>query len=314
MAKWTEENILPQNGRIILITGANSGLGKQSSLVLGGKGGHIIMACRNLQKGEEARQEILRQFPKADLKLMQLDLGSLQSVREFAEAIRAEYDRIDVLMNNAGLMAVPYSTTADGFETQIGVNHFGHFALTGLLLDRIKDVPESRIVTLTSTAAFYGKINFDDLQSTQKYSRYEAYLQAKLANFIFAVELHRRLKAAGAQVISNTAQPGFVMTELQHRAGHTSGNRLESLMYKWVAGPLMSHPVEKGVLPQLFAAVAPEAVGGAFYSPGRMHLQGYPKRFPGPTRAYDEAVAKRLWDVSEELTGVKYSLAEGAAV
>lgn len=305
MTRWTENDIPNQDGRIVIVTGANSGLGLQTSLVLAGKGAQVIMACRNVKKAEDARWEILRQFPQAKLELMALDVGDLSSVREFAQEFKAKYDRLDVLYNNAGLMAVPYAQTADGFETQFGVNHLGHFALTGLLIERMVHVPHSRVVTLSSTAAWYEKINFDDLQARQSYSRYGAYGQSKLANLLFARELQRRLAAAHAQTISVTAHPGLVITGLQHRASHESQRPVEWFIYS-ILGRTLAQQVEMGTLPQLYAGTASGVEGGAFYGPEFLHTRGYPKRVDGPNSGYDLAAAERLWEVSEQLTGVTY--------
>lgn len=306
MTSWTENNIPSQTGRIVLVTGANSGLGLETTRVLSGKGAQVIMACRNVKKAEEARDSILKENPEAHLHLMTLDLGSLASARQFATDFRAQYDHIDLLYNNAGLMAMPYGKTADGFETQLGVNHLGHFALTGLLLDLIMNVPNSRIVTVSSTAAWFGRMNFDDLQSEKSFTRYGAYGQAKLANALFAFELQRRLSEVGSPTLSLAAQPGFVYTELQKRAVHEGGNGLEGGLYEFL-GRVLAQPVAMGTLPQLYAGVAPDVKGSEFYSPERFYVFGYPKAIRAPKRAYNTEDAQRLWQISEELTGVKYA-------
>lgn len=303
--RWHTKDIPDQAGRTMIVTGANSGLGYESARVLAGKNAHVIMACRSIERGEEARARICAQFPAARLEVMALDLGSLQSAREFAAAFRERFDKLDVLFNNAGLMAPPKGKTVDGFETQFGVNHLGHFALTGHLLDVLLATPGSRVVSLSSTAAWIGRIRFDDLQWDRGYSRYGAYGQSKLANLLFARELQRRLTAANAQTIAVAAQPGFVITDLQNRAVRSSGMTLEGGVYG-IAGPLMSQPVEWGVLPQLYAGLAENAEPGGFYSPARFHISGYPRPVRGPRTGLDWEVARRLWEESERLTGVKY--------
>ncbi len=302
---WTTNDIPDQAGKTIVITGANSGLGLESTRVLAGKGAHIVMACRNLEKGEAAKQEVLAQVPNASLDLMQLDLGSLDSVRAFADAYKAKYDRLDVLMNNAGIMAIPYRETADGFETQFGVNHLGHFALTGLLMDVILKTPNARIMNVTSSANWFGKINLDDLNSKQNYDRWGAYGQSKLANILFTFELQRRLDAAGADVMTNTAHPGFVITNLQVNSSQQSETAFEWFMYQ-VMEPILGQDVSMGVLSQLYGAVATDAKPATFYGPRTFNVRGYPKAAKANKIAYDESVARRLWEVSEQMTGVTY--------
>lgn len=266
------------------------------------------MAARNTTKGEAAKADLLQAVPDAKVELMQLDLGSLDSTRAFTDAFKQHHDRLDILMNNAGIMAIPRSETSDGFESQIGVNHLGHFALTARLLDVIKATPGARVVNLSSSAAYMGEVNFDDLQGEKAYSRWDAYQQAKLANLLFAFELDRRLKAANIDAISNGAHPGVVMTNLQANSLEKSDAPHEGFLYRLV-GPLMTHPIEMGVLPQLYAATAPDAGGGVFYGPSIFNLRGYPKQVGAPKNAEDTATAKRLWEMSEELTGETFVVA-----
>lgn len=306
---WTEANIPDQTGRIVLITGANSGLGKRTAQVLAEKGAHIVMACRNLEKGEQARQDILKEVPEADLVVMKLDLGSLASIHRFAEQFRDNYDRIDLLYNNAGVMGVPRQETEDGFELQLGVNHLGHFALTGLLLDLMVDVEGSRIINLSSTGAWMGKMHFDDFQLEESYSRYGAYGQSKLANLLFTYELQRRLEAAGAKTITNAAHPGFTLTGLQHRAAGESGSRIERFIYGAIMRRL-GNTLEMGTLAQLRAGTDPDAKAAAFYGPRRFMIRGYPVTHRSPKAAHNTDVARRLWEVSEQLTGVTYPTLE----
>ncbi len=236
---------------------------------------------------------------------MPLDLAGLASVHAFAEAYRARFDRLDQLYNNAGLMATPYGVTADGFEMQFGVNHLGLFALTGLLIDRLTATSAARVVTTSSQAAFFGRMNFEDLQCEEGYTRYEAYGQSKLANVLFAFELQRRLAAAGCDTISVTAQPGLAETNLQNATASASGSKIERATYNAMHS-VLSQSAEMGALPQLYAGTAPGVQGGEFYTPGAFHMRGYPRRARVIGRAYNEPDAARLWGISEELTGVSY--------
>lgn len=304
--KWTQEDIPDLTGKVIIITGANSGLGLESTNVLAAKGATIVMACRNLSKAEAAKAEVLADNPAAKVDVIQLDNASLASVRAFAEAFKARYDRLDVLLNNAGVMAIPRTLTEDGFEMQLGVNHLGHFALTGLLLDVITATPNARIHNTSSSAAFNGSIHFDDLMGEKEYNRWEAYGQSKLANVLFATELDQRLRAAGHDAISNSSHPGLVMTNLQTNSIEKSGSPLlERVLYR-ILGPLIAHDVQMGVLSQLYGSTAPEAKGGAFYGPERFRIRGYPAEQHANDAVDDAAARKRFWEISEELTGVRY--------
>ncbi|MEM8530510.1 MAG: oxidoreductase [Chloroflexota bacterium] len=306
--KWTVNDIPDQTGKIALVTGANSGLGYETALALAGKRAQIVMACRNTTKGNEAQQQILAQFPNASVEVMQLDLGSLTSVRQFAKAFTDRYTRLDILINNAGIMAPPRQETADGFEAQFGTNHLGHFALTGLLIETITQTPASRIVNVSSSAQYMGKINFDDLQHTKSYSRYQVYSQSKLANVLFTFELQRRLEQAGFDTISAVTHPGFSSTHLQVNTANASGSKLERFTYGAMM-PSMAQSQAQGALPQLYAATAPDVKGSEHFGPdGFLQLRGYPARRRAARAAYNEADAKRLWEVSERLTGVEYSV------
>lgn len=298
MAKWTANDMQDQTGRVALVTGANSGLGYETALALARKGARVLMACRNLKKGQAAMDEILAQVPDADLKLVQLDLGSLDSVRSFADSYAET--RLDLLFNNAGVMAPPYQVTQDGFESQFGINHLGHFALTGLLLDKLVSTPGSRVVTTSSGAARMGRINFDDLQSEKRYIRYQAYGQSKLANILFAFELNRKLEGTGS--LSLAAHPGYAATHLQ-----STGNPLDTALYS-VTNKVLAQSQAMGALPQLYAATVPGLQGGTYYGPQLYQVRGYPVEVKAPDRAYDVDVARRLWAVSEELTGVRYAV------
>jgi NAD(P)-dependent dehydrogenase (short-subunit alcohol dehydrogenase family) len=226
-------------------------------------------------------------------------------VRAFADEFKARYQRLDILMNNAGVMAIPRRETADGFEMQLGTNHLGHFALTGLLLDLLLKTPNSRVVNTTSGAHMYGRFHFDDPQLRQNYGRWKAYGQSKFANVLFTFELQRRLAAAGQTTTSLTAHPGYAHTNLQATSATASSSRLEQGFYM-ILGPVTSQSAAMGALPQLYAATAPQAKGAEFYGP-RFFLRGYPVLAKATSKAYDEAVARRLWNLSEELTGVHYN-------
>src|SRR5258707_1464952 len=215
MNGWTAKDMPDQSGRVVIITGANSGIGYESAIAFARKRAKVVMACRSIDKAERARQDLLKLVPGASVEIQRLDLGDLKSIRAFAESFNAHYDRLDILMNNAGIMVPPYGKTADGFETQFGTNHLGHFALTALLLPKLLETPASRVVTVSSSAYFNGRIDFADLQSEKRYRPWAAYGQSKLANILFSQELERKLKAARADVISVASHPGFAITNLQ---------------------------------------------------------------------------------------------------
>ncbi len=309
MARWTTKDIPDQSGRVVIVTGANSGLGYETSLALAEKNATVIMACRNMSKGQDALNQVKAKVPHATVELMQLDLGSLASVNVFAETYRANYDRLDLLINNAGIMGIPRGETADGFEIQFGVNHLGHFALTGLLIDLIIQTPNSRVVSVSSSANFFGTMNFDDLMGEQSYTRYGAYSQSKLANILFANELQKRLEEAGVNTISLSAHPGYSSTNLQSTSTAHSGALIERILYP-VLGRVMAQSQAQGALPQLYAAVSPDANGCDFIGPHFMNMRGYPKKVRAKADAYDEEIAKRLWEASEKLTGITYSALE----
>ena len=307
MTNWTASDMPDQTGRVAIVTGANSGLGLGTSIGLARKGATVILACRNAAKAQVALAEVKAKVPGAKAELMALDLGRLQSVRDFAATFKARYDRLDLLINNAGLMAIPRSETPDGFETQFGVNHLGHFALTALLINLLLRTPNSRVVTVSSGMNAVGRMNFEDLMGKLHYSRYGNYGQSKLANIVFANELQRRLAAAGASTISNSTHPGYVITNLQSRAATEAGSVVEGLLNRF-AGRLVAQPIEGGIAPQLFAATAPEAKGGAYYGPSGPFARGHPGEARPNRQALDPAIGKRLWEVSEQLTGIPFTI------
>jgi NAD(P)-dependent dehydrogenase (short-subunit alcohol dehydrogenase family) len=300
--KWTAADIPDQAGRTAVVTGANSGLGLAAARALAGAGADVVLACRNTEKGEAAVASIRADVPDASLALESLDLSSLESVRAFAERFRGGHESLDLLVNNAGVMAPPRRETADGFELQLGTNHLGHFALTGLLLGKLQGREDARVVTVSSTAHKMGRINFDNLQGERRYFRWNAYGQSKLANVLFALELDRRLRAAGSAVKSLVAHPGYASTNLQSAAPPLVDRAVMA-----VTNRLFGQTAEMGALPELYAATRPNLDGGLFIGPdGFEEQRGYPKVVSAVKAGRDEATAARLWGVSEELTGVSY--------
>ena len=300
--KWTAADIPDQSGRVAVVTGANTGLGYWTAEMLADKGAHVVLAVRNLDKGKDAVDRITAKSPKADVALQQLDLTSLDAIRETAEELRAAHERIDLLINNAGVMYTDKATTKDGFELQFGTNHLGHFAFTGLLLDRLLPVQGSRVVTVSSVGhRIIAKIHFDDLQSDRSYNRVAAYGQSKLANLMFTYELQRRLAAKGAPTVALAAHPGGSDTELTRNIPRLLKPVVDVL---W---PMFSQSAEMGALPTVRAATDPSAQGGQYYGPdGIGEQRGYPKVVKSSKQSHDEAIQRRLWAVSEELTGVTY--------
>ncbi|MDT5300736.1 MAG: hypothetical protein QOG79_3978 [Mycobacterium sp.] len=302
MSKWTSADIPDQTGRVAVITGANTGLGYETAAALAAKGAHVVLAVRNLDKGKDAALRIAQATPGAKVELQELDLTSLDSVRSAAEQLKSDHDSIDLLINNAGVMFTPKSTTKDGFELQFGTNHLGHFAFTGLLLDRVLAAPGSRVVTVSSVGHRFARqgIRFDDLQWDRDYSRVGAYGQAKLANLLFTYELQRRL--AGTQTIATAAHPGGSRTELTRNLPPLVGALTR------LVEPLFQDP-DMGALPSLRAATDPGVLGGQYYGPdGFGEQRGYPKVVSSSAPSHDVDAQRRLWAVSEELTQVVYPL------
>jgi protochlorophyllide reductase len=297
MPPWTCADIPDQSGRTALITGANSGLGLETARTLAQRGARVVLACRTLERAEQARQE-LQPGSSGELIPLQLDLADLVSVRRGAAQLADQLGAIDLLINNAGVMAPPRQLSAQGFELQFAVNHLGHFALTQQLLPVLR--PGARVVHVSSGASYFGRIAFDDLQGEQRYDAWAAYAQSKLANVMTALELQRRLDAQGAEVRSIAAHPGLARTNLQPTSVAARGSRVEALAYR-LMDPLFQSAA-MGALPQLFAATAPAAKPGGFYGPGGLgNLKGYPKACRIAPAALDAAACTRLWDVSEEL-------------
>jgi NAD(P)-dependent dehydrogenase (short-subunit alcohol dehydrogenase family) len=300
--KWTTADIPDQQGRVAVVTGANSGLGLAAAGALAKAGATVVLACRNTEKGKGAQESIRAESPNAAVELEALDLASLDSVRAFAERFGKAHDGLDLLINNAGVMAPPRRETADGFELQFGTNHLGHFALTGLLLGALEGREDARVVTVSSTAHKFGRIRFDNLQGQRRYFRWSAYGQSKLANVLFALELERRLRAAGSNVKSLAAHPGYSATNLQSAAPPLVDRAVMA-----VTNRLLAQSAEMGALPELYAATRPSLDGGLFIGPdGFEEQRGHPKVVRPVRAGRDEEAAARLWSVSEELTGISY--------
>lgn len=312
MPRWTQADIPDQSGRTAVVTGANSGLGLVAATALARKGARVIGTSRKSERGERALAQIRAEVPDANVEFEQLDVADLASVRAFADRLRARLGRVDVLINNAGVMAIPERrTTADGFELHLGTNHLGAFALTGLLLPLLAH-PGARVVLVTSAYYSRSKIRFDDLQAEERYRVWPAYGQSKLANVLFMRELDRRSRAAGSGLVSVAAHPGVAQTNLQF-AGPSLG--------RWSVAGMMSRlmrrigqPAEQGVLPVLYAGTAAGVEGGNLYGPdGRGQVKGYPKLLAIAPAALDDDVARRLWSVSEQLTGVSFDPSDSSS-
>jgi NAD(P)-dependent dehydrogenase (short-subunit alcohol dehydrogenase family) len=306
-SRWTAADLPDLAGKTIAVTGANSGIGYEAALALACAHATVVLACRRLESANAAAEQIRRGAPGAVVEVIELDLASLDSVRACAEAFKHAHRTLDVLVNNAGVMALPYRKTADGFEMQFGTNHLGHFALTGLLLDQLLAADGARVVTVSSTAHRIGKIRFDDLNWEHGYRKWYAYGQSKLANLLFMLELDRKVRRAGIKLTSVACHPGYAATNLQAAGPRMSG----AALMEWgtaVANRFFAQSAAMGALPTLYAAAAPEVNGGDYFGPGGFQeMWGSPAKVSCSAAARDEAVAARLWSASEELTQVRYS-------
>jgi len=293
---WTSKNIPDQSGKTVIVTGANSGLGFETARVLAHKGANVIMACRNPEKAGKAAEKIRKENSTGKIIVMHLDLADLNSVRSFSKEFDKRFDSLHLLINNAGIMMPPLGRTKQGFELQLGVNHLGHFALTGLLTDILLATPGSRIVTMSSMLHKRGKIHFQDLNWEKDYNRMKAYGQSKLANLLFTYELQRKLFAAKSDTIAVAAHPGLTATNLQQY----------SPFFRFL-NKYMAQNAEMGALPILRVATDEKIQGGEYYGPAkRMEMVGYPEKMKSHKRSYNTYNAAKLWDVSEKLTGIKY--------
>lgn len=305
-SKWTKADMPNLAGKTAIITGANSGLGFEVAKGLAEKGATVIMACRSAPKAAKALADLRSDVSNAKVEVMELDLASLASVRKFADDCKAKYNSLDILCNNAGIMAIPRRTTADGFEMQFGTNHLGHFALTGALIDLVKATPGARVACVSSGLHTSGKINFDDLMGEKSYDKWAAYSQSKLANLLFAYELQRKFSATGINAISVGTHPGYTATNLQSVGPTMEGSLLARIGMK-IANTLIAQSVEMGALPLLYGCTASNVNGCDYIGPTGMNgMRGYPGKVKSNELSYDEALAKRLWQVSETLTGVQF--------
>ncbi len=304
---WTSAQMPDQRGRVAIVTGANSGLGLVTARELARVGASVVLACRSTDRGERAASAIRGAVPAAEVSVRELDLGDLASVRVFADRFAGEREGqgLDLLINNAGVMATPRRVTRDGFESQLATNHLGHFALTGLLLGRLLAAPSPRVVTVSSAAHRIGRIDFEDLQGERRYNRWRAYGQSKLANLLFCFELARRASASGTGLVSVAAHPGYAATNLQF-AGPAAWYERGVMA---LANRVLAQSAEMGALPTLYAASSADLPGGSFVGPGGPgEARGYPRIVTAAGKAYDEDAGRRLWEVSERLTGVRYEL------
>ncbi|WP_062442001.1 oxidoreductase [Herbidospora daliensis] len=305
---WTAADIADLSGKGAIVTGAGNGLGLLAAGELARRGAKVVFAVRDVTRGEAAAARVRAAAPKAEIVVSRLDLADLSSVRDFAGRMPEVFPNgLDLLMNNAGVMALPRKLSVDGYETQFATNHLGHFALTGLLLSSLLLRPAPRVVTVSSNMHKRGRVDFDDLHGSRNYSPYGAYSQSKLANLLFAYELQRR--AAATPLLSLAAHPGYSATGLQEAGPRMTGSPLQGLLMR-VGNRLMAQRAEMGVLPQLYAATAPGVPPAGYYGPdGRGEMRGYPKLVSSSAASHDERAARRLWDESEQLTGVRYSFA-----
>lgn len=301
---WTKENMPDQTGKTVIVTGANTGIGFETALAFYEKGAQVILACRNSDNAQQALDKIRVHKGKGSLEAALLDLSGLASVRQFAENFLQQHQRLDLLINNAGVMYSPQAKTAEGFELQFGVNFIGHFALTGYLYPLLSATPGSRIITVSSLAYLRGTIDFGNLRSENSYDPVREYSQSKLADLLFSIELHRRIQAVQGKPLSVAAQPGANKTDLSRymtaEEFTAAVNRLGPLMDPW-----------QGALPSLYAAVAPEVAGGELYGPDQDGgVRGYPAKADILPHALDEAVAQKLWTLAEEATGLHFPAAD----
>ena len=302
---WTPDRLPDLEGRHVVVTGGNSGLGLESAIALARAGANVTLACRDLGKAREAAATIRARVPDARVDEVELDLADLSSVRKCAEKLLASKPALHVLLNNAGVMAIPYRRTVDGFEMQLGTNHLGHFALTGLLLERLLATPGSRVVNVSSMAHRIGRMNWDDLQSERSYVGWVAYGQSKLANLLFTRELQRRLAERGSSTIAVAAHPGYAATNLQFQDARMRGSSLGERFWGVING-IFAQSAEMGALPLVYAAAAEDVQGGEYFGPARFESWGHPTRVGTSRSARDAAQARRLWETSEELTGVRF--------
>jgi len=296
MSDWTLENVPDQTDRVVIVTGANTGIGFETAAAFAARDARVVMACRSAAKARDAMERIRERTPGARVRFIELDLASLASIERFVAAFCVEHDRLDVLINNAGVMVPPLEYTEDGFELQFGCNHLGHFALTGQLFDLLVTTPGARVVNVSSIAHKFGRIDFDNLDARKGYVRNRAYAQSKLANLLFTRELAGRLREMGSDVRATAAHPGWTSTDLQRHS-----------LFARTLNPVFSQTPAHGALPTIRAAVEPDVEGGEYFGPnGFLEFRGAPVRVGMTAAAKSDDVARRLWEISEGLTGVTF--------
>ena len=306
--KWTSKDMPDLKDKNVVVTGANSGIGFEVTKKMASKGAHVIMACRSLERGGEAKERLEKDLENPSLEVRKLDLGDLSSVSEFVEEYRANNDRLDILCNNAGVMAIPRQETIDGFEKQFGINHLGHFALTCKLMPVLEESDEARIITQSSGLHENGSINFDDLMMEEDYDKWSAYAQSKLANILFAYELQKRLKDKDTDIKSVACHPGYASTNLQYRGPQEEGSKLKLAGMK-LANTLFAQSAAKGALPMLYAATSKDIEGGEYIGPGGLgKMRGYPEVQDSSPESQNKDVAEALWTRSEALVDEEFEL------
>jgi NAD(P)-dependent dehydrogenase (short-subunit alcohol dehydrogenase family) len=310
VSKWSLSDLPDLSGRTVLVTGANGGIGFEAASVFASLGAHVVLGCRDAQRGEQALARIAAQAigtGRSKVESLRLDLASLASIRQAARSFSERHERLDILCNNAGVMAIPRTLTEDGFETQLGVNHFGHFALTGLLLGALRQSPAGRVVTVSSTAHRMGRMRFEDLDGERSYHKWSAYAQSKLANLLFTYELQRRLERADAPVISVACHPGYANTNLQ-LVGPARERSRAGLTFFRFCNAVFAQSAVKGAWPTLYAAASPELRGAEYIGPGGpAEIAGRPVKVDSSRASHDLQAAARLWEISVARTGVDYS-------
>lgn len=306
MSKWTTEDMPELEDKKVIVTGANSGIGYEATKAFAGKKAEVVMACRSIERGKDAKQEIEKEIDEASLKVKKLDLADLESVKDFAEEYKANNEKLDILCNNAGIMAIPREETEDGFEKQFGVNHLGHFALTAKLLPALEKAEKPRVINQSSGLHEEGEINFDDLMHEENYDPQQVYADSKLANILFTYELDRKARRNGLNIKSVACHPGYSATNLQKRGPEKSGNSVKKLFMKGM-NKIFAQSAAKGALPMLYAATSEKAESGDYIGPDKfMNMRGYPEKQESSDSSYDQGTAEELWAVSEELTGVEF--------
>jgi NAD(P)-dependent dehydrogenase (short-subunit alcohol dehydrogenase family) len=308
MTNWSADDIPDLEGKTVVITGANSGLGFEASKMFAENNAEVIMACRSIKRGKDAKEDIEEKIEEPNLEVKKLDLADLESVKNFAEEFKANHEQLDILCNNAGVMAIPREETEDGFEKQFGVNHLGHFALTSKLFPALESAENARIVTQSSGLHKKGEIDFDDLMHKEEYNPQQVYSDSKLANLLFAYELDRKIRREGLDIKSVGCHPGYAATSLQTRGAEKSGNKIKKFAMK-AMNKVVAQSAHTGALPMMYAAVGKDIEGGDYTGPGGlMNMRGLPEKQESSEASYETSTAEKLWAVSEELTGIDFEL------